>query len=236
MGVVRELTRHLPEDAGARVDQDPALRQVAEGRVVVPGVLDELPHLGERLDTGVAGADEDEGEVAARVARIGLGEVELTDYVVAQVDGVGQVLEGHRVLCQPWDGQHPGDRAQGDHETSVGHLYVADLRLNRDRPSGRVQRRDPTPEQLGVRTHLAQRHERVPWLDGAGSDLGKKRGVEHRVLGADDGGFGEQARHVGPAEPSAEDQGATPGAVHHGLRTRQVAPPIAMTRPPQSTT
>ena len=74
--VVRELTRHLAEDAGTGVDQHPPLAHAPEGRVVMDGVLDELPHLGERFDPGVAGADEHEGEVAARVDRIGLGEVE----------------------------------------------------------------------------------------------------------------------------------------------------------------
>ena len=105
--VVRERARHLGQDPGTGVDKDPPLAHVSEGGVVPDGVLDELPQLGERFDSCVAGSDEDEGEVAPRVARIRLGEVELTKDVVAQVDGVGEVLERHRVVGQPRDRQHP---------------------------------------------------------------------------------------------------------------------------------
>ena len=60
----------------------------------------------------------------------------------------------------------------------------------------------------------------------------------------------EQARHVCSAEPAAEDQRAAPGSspwpvaahratvperAHQGLRTRQVAPAMAMTRSCAST-
>ena len=234
--VVGERAGHLGQDARTGVDQDPPLGHVAERRVVVDGVLDELPQLGQRLDARVAGTDEDEDEVAARVARVGLGEVELAEHVVAQADGVAEVLERHRVLGQPRDRQHPGDRTQGDHEAPVGHLDVPELGLDRDRPRGLVQRRDPAAELLGVRAHHPQRHVGVPRLERAGGDLGQQRREEHRALGADDRGLAEQPRHVRAAEPAADDQRAAPRREHHGRRTRHVAPARAMTRSSASTT
>ena len=74
------------------------------------GVLDELPRLGEGFDPRVAGPDEDEAQVALGAARVGVGEVERSQDLVAQPDRVGDVLEGDRVLreaagwaaCGPW--------------------------------------------------------------------------------------------------------------------------------------
>ena len=63
-GVVAERRRDLGEDPRRRVDEHPAARRRAQARVVAQRVLDEVGQLRERLDPCVAGADEDERQVA----------------------------------------------------------------------------------------------------------------------------------------------------------------------------
>ena len=66
--VLAEPRRDLGQDLRRRVDEHPALRRVPEARVVAQRVADEVGELGERLDARVAGADEDEGQLALRGA------------------------------------------------------------------------------------------------------------------------------------------------------------------------
>ena len=68
-------------------------------------VVDQLPHLGEGLHAGVPGTHEDERQVSSGVAGVGLGGVEPADHVVAQADGVADVLERERVLGEPGIGR-----------------------------------------------------------------------------------------------------------------------------------
>ena len=69
-------------------------------------VAHEVVRLGERLDAGIAGADEGEGQPPLRALGVGVGQLELVEDVVAQGDRVGQVLELQRVLAQPREGRH----------------------------------------------------------------------------------------------------------------------------------
>src|SRR6185503_11583509 len=62
--VVAEPRRDLGEDLGRRVDEHPALRDFLQPWVVAERIADEVRELGERLDSCVARADEDEREVA----------------------------------------------------------------------------------------------------------------------------------------------------------------------------
>ena len=98
--VVAEPLRRLGEHAVAAVDQQPALRDVAQPRVVAERLAHEVVRLGQRLDAGVAGADEGEGQPPLGVLEVGVGQLELVQDVVAQGDRVGQVLELQRVLAQ----------------------------------------------------------------------------------------------------------------------------------------
>ena len=63
----------------------------------------EVVRLGQRLDAGVAGAHEGEGQPPLGVLEIGIGQLELVQDVVAQGDRVGQVLELQGVLAQTRD-------------------------------------------------------------------------------------------------------------------------------------
>ena len=89
--------------------------------VVAGGVAGHVLQLGERLDAGVAAADEDEGEgrVADRGVAGGGGDVHLLEDVVAQADGLLDGLEADAVLGEAGDGEGAGDRAGRDDEFVV---------------------------------------------------------------------------------------------------------------------
>ena len=85
----------------------------SRGRVVAERVAHEVGELGERLDARVAGADEDEREVARRALGVApRRRLELLQHVVAEVDRVGEVLEAEPVLGEAGDRQRPRDRAE----------------------------------------------------------------------------------------------------------------------------
>ena len=96
--VVAEPRRDLGEDLGRRVDEHPALRDFLQPWVVAERIADEVRELGERLDSCVARADEDEREVALGHLRIDdrVGSLELAQDVVSKADGVREVLEPER--------------------------------------------------------------------------------------------------------------------------------------------
>ena len=74
---------------------------MADFRVVAERVARELLQFGERLDARVAGADEDEGQLAFAMARRGRGggRFEPLQDVVAELDRVLERLEAERVLA-----------------------------------------------------------------------------------------------------------------------------------------
>ena len=101
--------RDLRQDLLRCVDEHPPLWGRAEQRVVAHRVAHEIGQLGERFDPRIAGADEDERQLAApfRVGRrLGRGFQSPED-VVAEIDGVGERLEPEAVLAEPRDRQGP---------------------------------------------------------------------------------------------------------------------------------
>ena len=175
--------------------------------VVAQRVLDEVGQLGERLDTRVAGADEDERQPSQPLLLVEfrVGSLELFEHVVAQVDRIGERLEREAVLGETRDRQRPRHRAEGEHE-----VVPADRPLL---PDGRGLRLDvdalDAPEQeLGVRAHDAQRHDGVPRLERARGGLGQQRRVEHEVLRADDRrpASPQQPGDIRAREAAADDQ------------------------------
>jgi hypothetical protein len=112
--VVNEPRWGLGEDLRRGVDQHPMLRHPAQHRVVAHGVAHEVGKLSECLHAGVAGADEDEGQLAAamRVRRGGYRNLEPRQHVVSQVGRLGERLEAERVLGEAGNRQRADDRAE----------------------------------------------------------------------------------------------------------------------------
>jgi hypothetical protein len=216
-GVVAEPAGNLGEDLRAGVHEHPALRHVAEPRIVAERVVHELGQLGERLHACVARADEDERQVALGVAGVRIRVVELAQHVVPELDRVGHVLEGKAVLGEPRDREHPRDRTQRDDEPLVLDLEPSELALDGDRACTLVERDGAAADDVRMRTHDPQRDDDVTGLDRAGCHLGQQRRVEHRALGAD---------MVAPALPSRRATYAPPKPP-----PRTSVPPRATRRP-----
>ena len=206
-GVLAEARRDLGQDLRRRVDEHPAQSRPLELRVVTQRVADEIRELGERLDARIARSDEDERQVClgALAVVLGRGRLEPAQHVVAELDRVGEVLEAETVLGEAGDRQRPRERAQRED----GLLVVDDERLRTGLDRGdallRVERREPSEEQLGVRAHHPQRHDDVAGLERARRGLGQHRRVEHEVLLADDrrAALAEQAGDVRTGEAAA---------------------------------
>jgi hypothetical protein len=101
--ILAEPRRDLGEDLGRGVDEHPALRRVPESRVVANRVPDQVGELCKRLDARVAGADEDEAQLALPVGLVrgDVGRLQALQHVVAELDRVGEVLEAERVVGEP---------------------------------------------------------------------------------------------------------------------------------------
>ena len=109
----------------------------AGARVALHRVGGEVLQLGQRLEAGVAAADEDVGEQLVAAGRV-LGRVrrlQRLDHVVAQPDRVGEALEADRVLGEPGHRQHPRDRAEREQQLVVGQLLDLALVACAARPS-----------------------------------------------------------------------------------------------------
>ena len=122
--------------------------------------------------------------------------------LVAQRDGLLDVLEADRPVGEPGDRQRARHRADGHHEDVV--LELVRLALERLRRSATLRAwstaGDRAGDDLGVAQGLAQRHDRVPRLDRAGARLGQERLVGHVRARVDDGDHGLAALQL-LAEP-----------------------------------
>ncbi len=208
--VLAEARRDLRQDLRRRVDEHPARSRTLELRVVAQRVADEIRKLGKRLDSRVAGSDEDEREVrlCTLAVVLGRGRFEPAQHVVAEVDRVGEVLEAEPVLGEPGDWQRARERAECEDCLLVVDDDCPGTGLDRRDALLRVEGGEPPEKQLGMRTHHSQRHDHVTRLERARRGLGQHRRVEHEVLLADDrrAALAEQARDVGAREAAAEDE------------------------------
>ena len=91
-------------------------------------------------------------KVSRRVGgvRRGVGELDLAQDVVAQADGVAEVLEAEGVLAQAGHGRGAGDRAERDHELLVGDRDAARLGLDLDHAPLAIERHGAAEHEVGV--------------------------------------------------------------------------------------
>ena len=106
--VLPEPARDLGEDLRGGIHQNPVLASVSECRVVTQRVPNEVHQLGQRLDTRVAGSDEDERQLALDVGRIEdcRGGLESAEDVVPKPDCVREVVEAEAVVGEAGDREH----------------------------------------------------------------------------------------------------------------------------------
>ena len=171
---------------------------------------------GERLDAGVARADEDEGEMRRSGREV--GGLELGEHVVAKRDRVGEVVEAESVLGEPRNGQRARDRAECEHQPLVAHLEGPGMRLDRDRARRLVEGGRGTHDKLRPRAHHPERDDDVAGLERRGGGLGEQRSEQHEVLRADDRRLPDVPRKDAAGIAAADDQRAVSGvALGHGV-------------------
>jgi len=177
-----------------------------QSRVVAKCVLGEVGQLRERLDSRVAGAYEDERQAPRPLLLVerSVGQLELLEDVVAQMDRVRERLEREPVRGQARHRKRPRHGAECDNKIAPAQRPAFD-----DGGAGfEIEALGPPEQELGVRAHHAQRHDGVPRLQRARRRLRQQRGVEHEVLGADDRRLPavQEASHVRAGEASADDE------------------------------
>ena len=170
--------------------------------------------LAERLDAGEPAADEDERQQPAAQLRVPRGrrDVDAAQHVVAQRDGLLDVLEADALLGQAGDGQRARDRAEPDDEVVVGHP----VRLALDRrdldPAVRVlDLRDVALQHVDALEGAAVRGDDVARVDRPGGGLGQERRVGHvrARVDDDDGRLAVPEAAAQPAGRVQTDRAAT---------------------------
>ena len=153
--VVAEWRRDVGEDPRGRVDEHPPARRRAQARVVAECVLDEVRQFGERLDARVAGADEDERQPPRRSSSSSASSasLELLQDLVAEIDRIGERLEGEPVLREARDRQRPRHRAEGDDEV-VQPIVCEPSAPRRSRSSPRGRERSTLPSRSSAWGHI----------------------------------------------------------------------------------
>ena len=140
-------------------------RTVSRGRCARQRVGEELPVRG-HLGAGVARADHHEGGAGlllGRVLRL-LGQLDLTDHVVVQVDRLGQAPEAVGVLGHAGDGQQLVDAADGEHQPVVRRPAAVPLRVGEPDPAvrpGRPRSASPTTTRTPGRVPVSGTEIRV---------------------------------------------------------------------------
>jgi hypothetical protein len=209
-GILAEPTWDLGKDLRRRVDENPALRDLAKRGIPVERILSHVVELRECLDACIPGADEHESELR-RVVRVNRGAFELEEDAVAKSDRIGEVLEPDPVLLESGDGKNSRPRSERDDEALVADLERPCEGGDDDRSAGAVVARDVAEQQLRMRAHLTEWYDDVAGLERARRRLREERRVQHEVLLRHDRGavpFQEPC-DVAPGEAASEDERAT---------------------------
>jgi hypothetical protein len=166
--------------------------------------LNEVLQLGRHLDAGRSPTNDDKGQKPLPADRVRLDArlLEHVERAVAQVEGVAQRPDAHRVFC------HPGNRGQIGHAAHRDDQRVVLDRAQRatqatpeaDALVDDVDRLDGPDLDLAVRQHPAKRHDHVGRLDRPGDDVGEQRLEDEVVVAADEQDLdavlhGRAARH-----------------------------------------
>jgi hypothetical protein len=219
-GGPRQVLVEFGQQPRGGVEQHPADRLAAQAGHPPGQPGREQLTLGRDLGTGVAGANNDEGAPGPALGLVSGpgGQLELTDDVVAQVNGLGDAAEPVRVTGHARDRQQLAHAARGQDEpvkpgpagsafrAGPGHDLLPDV------DPGHRTEHEPGPG------HPAeQRDADVPRLHQAGAHLGQQRKIQEVIGRADHRDLGRGARHPGQlprrvitGEASTDDHDAVP--------------------------
>lgn len=140
--------------------------------------------MGGDLGAGVARAHHDEGRAGLLLGRVlgQLGQLDLADHVVVQVDRLGQASETMGILGHPGDRQQLVDAADREHQPVVRQLTPLPLRVGEADPAvGQVDPVGLADDHPYPGQGAGQRHRDPAGLDHPGGHLGQQRQVEEVV-------------------------------------------------------
>ena len=181
----RRAPGRSPAGRGPRLDQHPAHPVQAGAGVAVHRVGGEVLELGQRLEPGVAAADEDVGEQL--LARAGDPRSRWPPRgsrsrgCAAQIASA-RLLKPIACSVRPGIGSEPRDRAEREQQLVVGDRLVrAVVGAQLDRLRLGIVAGDRTEPQVGALEDVAQRRDHVARLERPGGSLGQERRVERKL-------------------------------------------------------
>ncbi len=181
-----EVVAQVAQDGRRRFEDHEAQHRRAEPRIVAQGIHRRGMQLGGGLGARVAAADEDEGQQPApqRVVRRRVGDLQVAEQPVAQLDGLGQCLEPQGVLGESGNARrHPRRAAEGEDQVVEGeHAGIAVGGADRHGALGHVDADHAGDDDARPLERGAQRHDEVTRLERAGRGLGQQRRVEQVIL------------------------------------------------------
>ena len=158
-GVAAEGGADLGQDAAGGLDEHPTHRVRVDLVVVAACHAGHVLEFGERLDAGVTAADHDKGQRAdaAVVVARGAGRVDALEDVVAQRDGLLDLLEAEPDVGQARDWHRAGHGTEPDHDGVVAEVERGALcRVDVDDSPLMVDRTDSTGDQSAAAKNASE--------------------------------------------------------------------------------
>ena len=214
-GRIPEPPAQLGQDGRGAVDQQPAQLVGADPRVAAQRGAGEEQPLGGHFGAGVPGADHDERAPGPALRRVvaGVGELQLAEHVVAQVQGLGDVLESLGLLRDAGERQGPGYAAWCQHQPVPAEFASLPVgACHGDGAIAEVNADGVARDVAGAPQRGRERDCDMPRIDGAGADLGKERRVGH-VIGRRDN---HDLRGLARQQPLQASRAVIPGVTRAG--------------------
>ena len=212
-----ELLAHLWHHLFGHVEQHELHVCGVEARLLGRRVR-QRAQLHDQLGAGVRGADDDDGapRLDAVLVVVDVGQLELFEQMVTQVDRLSRRLEAPRVVGKAGDVEQPGDRARRQHQPVPRHAARSLLRVGvGDGVSVEVDVVHSAAHRAHAAQRVRQRDGDESGVDEAARDVGQQRRIEHVVDRRDDGDVdgcivlaqhpGESASALESGEAAADD-------------------------------
>ena len=212
--VTGQLLGQLGQDSARALHQDEADVALLDAGDLGDGGADHVLQFRDRLDTGEAAADEDEGEEPT--APLGVpgagGVIDAREHPVAQRQSLLDLFEPHGLFGQARDGQGADLRAESQDDVVVAQIVGAGgllggfrhRRGDGDGPRGVVDAGDRSRQDGDAVETAPMRGDDVAGLDRSGGDLRQEGLIGHVGAGVDDGDL-----HLVGVQARAERSGGT---------------------------
>jgi hypothetical protein len=183
-GRASEPRAQLGQDRRGVVDQQPAQLAGADPRVAAQRGAGEQLSLGGHFGAGGAGAGYDEGAPGLALCRVvaGVGQFHLPEYVVAQVQGLGDVVESLACSVMPDSGRVRDTPPGASAPAGASRVRVVARRGRHGEGAVRQVGADGVAGDVAGAPQRGRQGDRdVARIDSSGADLGQQRRVRHVI-------------------------------------------------------